>query len=146
MKSTVPAVWAGRILSGLPALFLVVDGAMKLVKPDVVVKGTVELGYPESVIFPLGVVLLSCTLLYLIPQTAVLGAILLTGYSAARWRRTSGSGLGCFRSASRSCSACSFGEGFFCATVGCGSSSRSFGGRTLVVGTELVVDGGMSQL
>ena len=80
MKSTVPAVWAGRILSGLPALFLVVDGAMKLVKPDVVVKGTVELGYPESVIFPLGVVLLSCTLLYLIPQTAVLGAILLTGY------------------------------------------------------------------
>ena len=80
MKSTVPAVWAGRILSGLPALFLVVDGAMKLVKPDVVVKGTVELGYPESVIFPLGVVLLSCTVLYLIPQTAVLGAILLTGY------------------------------------------------------------------
>ena len=80
MKSAVPAVWAGRILSGLPALFLVVDGAMKLVKPDVVVKGTVELGYPESVIFPLGVVLLSCTVLYLIPQTAVLGAILLTGY------------------------------------------------------------------
>src|SRR4030095_3600989 len=73
-------LWAGRIISALPALFLLVDGAMKLVKPQVVVKGTVELGYPESVILPLGVVLLACTIIYLIPRTAVLGAILLTGY------------------------------------------------------------------
>src|SRR5215471_4494231 len=74
------ALWAGRIMSALPALFLLVDGVMKLVKPEVVVKTTVELGYAESVILPLGVVLLGCTILYLIPQTAVLGAILLTGY------------------------------------------------------------------
>src|SRR5262245_22977417 len=74
------ALWAGRIMSALPALFLLVDGAMKLVKPEVVVKTTVELGYAETVILPLGVVLLACTLLYLIPRTAVLGAILLTGY------------------------------------------------------------------
>ena len=74
------ALWAGRIMSALPALFLLVDGAMKLVKPEVVVKTTVELGYAESVILPLGVVLLACTILYLIPQTAVLGAVLLTGY------------------------------------------------------------------
>jgi hypothetical protein len=73
-------LWTGRIMSALPALFLLVDGAMKLVKPEVVVKATVELGYAESVILPLGVVLLTCTVLYLIPQTAVLGAILLTGY------------------------------------------------------------------
>jgi hypothetical protein len=80
MRSTAATAWPGRLLGGLPALFLLVDGAMKLVRPDVVVKSTVELGYPESVIFPLGVVLLSCTVLYLIPRTAVLGAILLTGY------------------------------------------------------------------
>ena len=67
-------------MSALPALFLLVDGAMKLVKPEVVVKATVELGYAESVIVPLGVVLLTCTILYMIPPTAVLGAILLTGY------------------------------------------------------------------
>jgi hypothetical protein len=67
-------------MSGLPALFLLVDGAMKLVKPEFVVKATVELGYAESVILPLGVVLVACTILYLIPRTAVLGAILLTGY------------------------------------------------------------------
>jgi hypothetical protein len=73
-------LWAGRILSALPALFLLVDGAMKLVKPELVVKATVELGYAETVILPLGIVLLSCTILYLIPRTAVLGAILLTGY------------------------------------------------------------------
>src|SRR5204863_7155174 len=59
---------------------LLFDGAMKLAKPEPVVKGTVELGYPENVIVPLGVVLLICTILYLIPRTAVLGAILLTGY------------------------------------------------------------------
>jgi len=73
-------LWAGRILSALPALFLLVDAIMKLVKPAPVVTATVALGYPESVIRPLGIVLLICTVLYLIPRTAVLGAILLTGY------------------------------------------------------------------
>jgi len=73
-------LWTGRIMSALPALFLLVDGAMKLVKPQVLVRTTVELGYAETVILPLGIVLLACTILYLIPRTAVLGAILLTGY------------------------------------------------------------------
>ena len=72
--------WAGRIISGLPALFLLVDGGMKLVKPAFVVEATVQLGYPESVIIPIGVVLIVCTILYLIPKTSVLGAILLIGY------------------------------------------------------------------
>ena len=73
-------LWAGRIISALPALFLLLDGVMKLVKPAPVVEATIRLGYPESVIFGLGIVLLACTILYLIPTTSVLGAILLTGY------------------------------------------------------------------
>ncbi|HKB64413.1 MAG TPA: DoxX family protein [Pyrinomonadaceae bacterium] len=73
-------LWAGRIMSWLPALFLLVDGVMKLFKPAVVVEATVKLGYPENTILPLGIVLTVCTILYLIPRTAVLGAILLTGY------------------------------------------------------------------
>lgn len=87
MQSPIQAVpvsrkrlWAGRTMSALPALFLLVDGGMKLVKPEVVVRATVELGYAETVILPLGLVLLACTILYLVPRTAVLGAILLTGY------------------------------------------------------------------
>jgi len=71
---------AGMVVGGLPALFLLFGGVMNLVKPAFVVEGTVALGYPESVIIPLGVVVLVCAVLYLIPQTAVLGAILLTGY------------------------------------------------------------------
>lgn len=73
-------LWAGWTMSALPALFLLVDGVMKLVKPAIVVQTTVQLGYPESVILPLGMVLLACTVLYLNPRTSVLGAILLTDY------------------------------------------------------------------
>ena len=87
MQAAIPTVsvsntqrWTGRILSGLPALFLLVDGAMKLFKPAPVVEATTQLGYSESVILPLGIVLLICTFVYLTPRTAVLGAILLTGY------------------------------------------------------------------
>ncbi len=73
-------LWTGRILSALPVLFLLMDGIMKLVKPEPVVKATIELGYPESVIMALGIILLVCVILYVVPHTAVLGAILLTGY------------------------------------------------------------------
>jgi DoxX-like family len=72
--------WTGRIMSALPALFLLFDGGMKLVKPEFVVKATKDLGYQEDIILPLGIVLVACTVLYLIPRTSVLGAILLTGY------------------------------------------------------------------
>jgi hypothetical protein len=74
------ALWSGRVLSALSALFLLFDGVMKLVKPGFVVEATVRLGYPESVIIPLGVILVASTVLYLIPRTSILGAILLTGY------------------------------------------------------------------
>ena len=74
------SLWAGRIITALPILFLLMDGVMKLVKPTRVVETTVQLGYPESVILPIGIVLLVCTVLNVIPRTCVLGAILLTGY------------------------------------------------------------------
>lgn len=82
---TIPTIskkrpWAGYIISGLPVLFLLVDALGKFVKPEPVVTGTVELGYNESIILPLGIVLLISTILYIIPKTSILGAILLTGY------------------------------------------------------------------
>jgi hypothetical protein len=73
-------LWTGRVVGGLPALFLLLDGIMKVVKPAAVVDATVKLGYPEASIIPLGIVLTASTILYLIPRTSVLGAILLTGY------------------------------------------------------------------
>jgi hypothetical protein len=73
-------VWAGPILSGLGVAFLVFDGVMKLIKPASVVQATLQLGYPESAIVGIGVALLVCTLLYVIPRTAPIGAVLLTGY------------------------------------------------------------------
>ncbi len=73
-------LWIGWGLSGLAILFLIMDGGMKLVGPAVVVQAQEKLGYPGSVTFGLGVLLLACTALYAIPQTSLLGAILLTGY------------------------------------------------------------------
>jgi hypothetical protein len=73
-------VWAGRIVGALPVLMLLFSGVMKLVKPPAVSEGFVHLGYPDSLALGLGIVELACTVLYIIPRTAVLGAILLTGY------------------------------------------------------------------
>ncbi len=73
-------LWTSYIISVLPSLFLMLDGVLKLIKPAAVVEATEKLGYPESVILPLGIVLLTCVALYLMPKTSVLGAILLTGY------------------------------------------------------------------
>ncbi|PWT90394.1 MAG: DoxX family protein [Blastocatellia bacterium] len=71
---------AGWILTVLPSLFLLMDGVMKLFKPEFVVSATVRLGYAENTIVPIGMLLIVCTLIYLLPSTSVLGAILLTGY------------------------------------------------------------------
>jgi hypothetical protein len=73
-------LWAGRVMSLLPVLMLIMSGVMKLAKPAAVVEGFALLGYPENLALPLGIVELACTALYVIPQTAILGAILLTGY------------------------------------------------------------------
>lgn len=74
------ARWAGRVVSGFVAAFLLFDAVVKLLKPAFVVEGTVKLGYPAAVIVPLGIVLLASTVLYLVPRTAPFGALLLTGY------------------------------------------------------------------
>jgi hypothetical protein len=73
-------LWTGRVMSTLATLFLLMDGIMKLIKPAPVVEATVRLGYPESVILGLRIVLLICVILCVIPGTSILGAILLTGY------------------------------------------------------------------
>ena len=72
--------WAGRIMSGLGVAFLLMDGVMKLFRPAVVREAFARLGYPESEIIGVGVLLLICTALYLIPRASILGALLLTGY------------------------------------------------------------------
>jgi len=74
------ALWTGYVMSILPVLLLVMSAVMKFAKPEPVVEGFAHLGYPESLALALGIVELGCTILYLIPQTAVLGAILLTAY------------------------------------------------------------------
>jgi hypothetical protein len=94
--------WAGIIVSALPLIFLLMDAAGKLAKPAVVVETTLQLGYQDGVIIPLGVLLLECTILYVVPKTSVLGAILLTGYLGGGAPRTYGSGarslhINCFR-------------------------------------------------
>lgn len=61
-------VWTGWILTILPSLFLLMDAAMKLAKPRVVVDATVQVGFPESAIVPLGIVLLISVMLYLFPR------------------------------------------------------------------------------
>ena|SRR5579884_16596 len=73
-------LWTGRILSALAILFLAFDAILKFFRPVVVTEAFTRLGYPPSLIIPLGIVLLIATVLYAIPRTSVLGAILLTGY------------------------------------------------------------------
>jgi DoxX-like family len=73
-------VWAGWVMSVLPALMLCNSAYYKFAQPPEIAKSIVETGWPLSVMFGLGIVELTCTILYLIPPTSVLGAILLTGY------------------------------------------------------------------
>jgi hypothetical protein len=73
-------IWTGRVLSGLMIVFLLLDGIGKLIPLDVVLASSQELGIPMELARPLGILLLACTILYAIPRTSVLGAILLTGY------------------------------------------------------------------
>ena len=73
-------VWAGRIVSAIAVLMLTFSGVMKLMKPAAVLTEFARLGYPESVIIGIGILELLCTLVYAIPRTAILGAILMTAY------------------------------------------------------------------
>jgi len=73
-------LWTGRIISALVVLFLLFDGITKLMKVKPVLDASAQLGYPVGTIVGIGITLLVCTAFYVIPQTAVLGAILLTAY------------------------------------------------------------------
>jgi DoxX-like family len=73
-------LWAGRIVSALPVLFLLFDGAIKLIGIPPVVEAFNQLGYPVSLAPGIGILELACVVIYVIPRTAVLGAILLTGF------------------------------------------------------------------
>ncbi len=77
-----PALWSGRVLSGLVIVFLLFDGAIKLVPWPVVTETMDRMGYgsSETLARSLGLITLVCTVLYAVPPTSILGAILLTGY------------------------------------------------------------------
>src|SRR5262249_35227389 len=73
-------LWAGRLITALTVAFLLFDTMVKVLNLPVAVEGTVRLGYPPRLVVYLGIVELICLAVYLYPRTAVLGAILLTGY------------------------------------------------------------------
>jgi len=73
-------LWAGRIISTLVVLFLLFDAVAKLMWIAPVLQAFARLGYPESLAVPIGILLLACTTVYVIPRTSVLGAILLSAY------------------------------------------------------------------
>jgi DoxX-like family len=73
-------LWAGRIVTGLTTLFMLMDGVMKIVKPAPVLEASAQMGYPVATLTGIGLALITCTLIYIIPRTSIFGAILLTGY------------------------------------------------------------------
>lgn len=73
-------MWAGRIASGFIVAFLLFDAVIHLMKPAPVVEGFAKLNFPLRFAVPLGIIELVCILLYVLPRTSILGAILLTGY------------------------------------------------------------------
>jgi DoxX-like family len=73
-------LWTGRLMSGLAILFMAVDSVGKVLELAPVIQGSTELGYAASAVFGLGLIELACVVLYVIPRTSVLGAILMTGW------------------------------------------------------------------
>ena len=79
-QSSKGMIWTGRIISGIVVLFLLFTTTFGLVHKAENMKHMAQYGYPESAYMPISIVLVICTLLYAIPSTSMLGAILLTGY------------------------------------------------------------------
>jgi hypothetical protein len=73
-------LWTGRIVGAWIVVFLVWDGAMKLLKLNMAVEGTVRVGYPARLVAVIGLVELLCVVTYALPRTSIVGAVLLTGY------------------------------------------------------------------
>lgn len=80
MQTSHKMLWTGKIMSGLASLFMLFDVTIHILGLPVVQDAFIQLGYAPSVAFPLGILGLACVVLYLIPRTSILGAILLTGY------------------------------------------------------------------
>jgi hypothetical protein len=74
------ALWAGRIISAIPVLMLTVSAVAKLLRPPTLMQEFVRLEVPGRLAVTIGIIELACAVIYAIPRTAVLGAILLTGY------------------------------------------------------------------
>ncbi len=73
-------LWAGRIMTALPVLFLLFDSVIHMMRIAPVVESFEQLGYPVSLALSIGILELVCIIVYVIPRTSLLGAILLTGY------------------------------------------------------------------
>jgi hypothetical protein len=118
-------VWAGRTLAVLTALFMMLDGVMKIVKPPQVLEANVRLGYPLSTLSGIGIALLACTLIYLLPRTSILGAVLLTGYLGGAVASNVRAGSGWFETIFPM---------LFAALVWCGVGLRDRRLRSLLIG------------
>lgn len=73
------ALWTGRVMSALPVLLVLFGSVVKLMKTPSVIEGFAHSGLPASLIVPVGIIEMICVVVYVIPQTSVLGAILMTG-------------------------------------------------------------------
>jgi DoxX-like protein len=120
-------IWTGRILTLLTALFMLFDGAMKIVKPPQVLEATVRLAYPLSALSGIGIALIACTLIHLIPRTSALGAVLLTGYLGGAVASNVRAGSGWFETIFPM---------LFAAVVWCGLGLRDRRLRNLLIGKE----------
>ena len=80
MIPSTKAIWTGRVLSGLAVTFLTFDATFKLIQHPLAMRANADLGYAAGVVFPIGVLEIVLLAIYLLPPTAVLGAVLWTGY------------------------------------------------------------------
>src|SRR4051812_35384665 len=80
LKQSKATTWSGWIVTGLVVLFLLVDAIMKVFKANVSMEGSIQLGWPAELVQAIGIILFVSTILYMIPRTAAIGAILITAY------------------------------------------------------------------
>jgi hypothetical protein len=115
------SLWAGRILSALPVLLFAFTGMFGLLKPDAAMQGAIHYGYAPGTMVRITIVEIACAIVYAIPRTSVLGAILMTGYlgGATATHVRVGEPSSCQLS-----SASWFGQDYSCTMGGCERSSR----------------------
>lgn len=104
-------LWTARIMSGLVILFMLFDSIFKFIQPAPVVEGTLQLGYAQHHLAVIGTLGLISTILYAIPRTAFLGAVLLTGYFGGGHRYTHSHGCSSFQPCPVSGLSCGVGLG-----------------------------------